>query len=222
MSGHWLTPAAVTHETIIPVVREVRQEVITREIHNHDVYHRIQPVIDREVLPTKHYLQDERGHMREIPADKIPEGSSVVAKWQTAHWEAQTGSLKPAPPDDPVGTSRNSPPPRKYPKVGKFAKKHQPDVSERFDQRPSQNPPLPDDDVSRSYGSSPPKSKFLTTDERPRARLDKVEGLYSTLERGDRGRKATSIHSMSPSRASSTTSVRSKASSLHVREFSEH
>ncbi|KAE9969612.1 hypothetical protein EG327_010557 [Venturia inaequalis] len=60
---------AVTHETVIPVVRYVEEEVVTREIHNYDVYHRILPIKDVEILPTRHYLRDPiTGVLTEIPA----------------------------------------------------------------------------------------------------------------------------------------------------------
>ncbi|KAI1469513.1 uncharacterized protein F4812DRAFT_470432 [Daldinia caldariorum] len=47
---------AVTHETIRPHVHEIMEEQIYREIHNHDVYHRIQPVYDVEILPARHFV----------------------------------------------------------------------------------------------------------------------------------------------------------------------
>lgn len=52
---------AVTHEVIKPQVTEIVQEQIHREIHTHDVYHRIQPILDVEVLPPKHYIPGPDG-----------------------------------------------------------------------------------------------------------------------------------------------------------------
>lgn len=65
---------AVTHETIQVTSREVVQEVITREIHNHHVYHRVLPVLDFEILPARHFIPVEGEGMREIPEDQIPGG----------------------------------------------------------------------------------------------------------------------------------------------------
>jgi len=62
------------HETVNPIVHHEVQEVITREVHTHDVFHRVQPVIDVEVLPTKHFVPDPRnpGSLKEIPASAVP------------------------------------------------------------------------------------------------------------------------------------------------------
>lgn len=56
----------------MPKVHEIREERIEREIHTHDVIHRIQPVIDVEVLPPRHFVPTESGGLREVSADDIP------------------------------------------------------------------------------------------------------------------------------------------------------
>lgn len=64
---------AVVHEHVTPRVHHIREERITREIHNHDVFHRIQPLVDVEVLPTKHYIPAPNGNdLIEIPESEIP------------------------------------------------------------------------------------------------------------------------------------------------------
>jgi hypothetical protein len=64
---------AVVHEHVTPTRHEVRQEVITREIYNQDVYHRILPVIETELLPTKHYVKSQDGKsLIEIPEAMVP------------------------------------------------------------------------------------------------------------------------------------------------------
>ncbi|KAL3426872.1 hypothetical protein PVAG01_00381 [Phlyctema vagabunda] len=68
---------AVTHEYITNKIHHVREEVISREIHTHDVFHRILPVIETEILPTKHYVQATDGSLREIPADQVPGRTNV-------------------------------------------------------------------------------------------------------------------------------------------------
>jgi hypothetical protein len=66
---------AVTHETVIPEVRHVEEKVVTREVHNHDVYHRILPIRDVEILPAKHFVRDpSTGNLTEIPAPPGREG----------------------------------------------------------------------------------------------------------------------------------------------------
>jgi hypothetical protein len=49
-------------------------QVITREIHTHDVYHRVLPIIDVEVLPSRHFLRDENdpSRLHEIDASALP------------------------------------------------------------------------------------------------------------------------------------------------------
>lgn len=63
---------AVVHETVYQDIHHIREEVITREIHTHDVYHRILPVIDVEVLPPRHFLPVEGGGLVEISGSEVP------------------------------------------------------------------------------------------------------------------------------------------------------
>lgn len=53
-------------------MHEIREEQIFREIHTYDVFHRILPVVDVEVLQPRHFLRTEDGRLREIPEDQIP------------------------------------------------------------------------------------------------------------------------------------------------------
>lgn len=56
-----------------PKVHHINEERITREIHNHDVFHRIQPIIGVEDLPTKHYIPAPNGNgLIEIPESELP------------------------------------------------------------------------------------------------------------------------------------------------------
>ncbi|KAI9700044.1 MAG: hypothetical protein M1836_002578 [Candelina mexicana] len=63
---------AVTDETINQEVHHVREEIFTREIRYHDRYHHVQPAIDVEVLPTKHYVQADDGRLIEVSSDGLP------------------------------------------------------------------------------------------------------------------------------------------------------
>ena len=63
---------AVIHERRHKDIRHVREEKITREIHTHDVFHRIQPIIDVEVLPARHFVPAADGSLREIAEETLP------------------------------------------------------------------------------------------------------------------------------------------------------
>ena len=61
----YISPA-VTHETITREIHHVREERITKEIHEHEVYHRVLPIVEVEVLPTRHFLPTENDGLVEI------------------------------------------------------------------------------------------------------------------------------------------------------------
>ncbi|EKG19599.1 hypothetical protein MPH_03463 [Macrophomina phaseolina MS6] len=63
---------AVTHQTIYPEIHHIREERIFREVHTHDVFHRILPIVDIEVLPARHFVPVEDGGLREIPEEEVP------------------------------------------------------------------------------------------------------------------------------------------------------
>jgi hypothetical protein len=57
----------------LPTRHEICEERITREIHTHDVFHRILPVIETEILPPKHYVPSSDGKgLVEIPEHMVP------------------------------------------------------------------------------------------------------------------------------------------------------
>lgn len=84
-----MSTLAVTNETITPQIHNIREEQVTREIHTHDVYHRIQPVIDVEVLPTKHYIRNSTGGLTEISASAVP---ARPEDWQIEENSPRTSS----------------------------------------------------------------------------------------------------------------------------------
>ncbi|KAF4634072.1 hypothetical protein G7Y89_g4049 [Cudoniella acicularis] len=77
---------AVTHEHVTPTRHEIRHERITRETHTHDVFHRILPVIETEILPTKNYVPSADGRgLVEIPEHMLPgrtENGSPSRNWE--------------------------------------------------------------------------------------------------------------------------------------------
>ena len=82
------------HENIQRKVHRIREEVITREIHDHDIYHRILPVIDVEVLPPRHFLPVEGGGLVEISASEVPGRGK---NWVIAETASKIPSDQPAP-----------------------------------------------------------------------------------------------------------------------------
>ena len=85
---------AVVHETIHQQVHEIRQEYITREVHNHEYYHRILPIVDVEVLPARHFLPVEGGGLVEINRDEVP---GRGRQWVIAETASKTRSDQPVP-----------------------------------------------------------------------------------------------------------------------------
>ncbi|CAF9939880.1 MAG: hypothetical protein ALECFALPRED_008366 [Alectoria fallacina] len=97
---------AVVHEEVHRAVHHVREEVITREIHTHDVYHRILPVVDVEVLPPRHFLPVEGGGLVEISAQEVPGRGS---NWVIAETASKIPSDQAAPSAMTQFTARNFP-----------------------------------------------------------------------------------------------------------------
>ncbi|KAI0845944.1 hypothetical protein F5Y00DRAFT_272608 [Daldinia vernicosa] len=84
---------AVTHETIRPQAHEILEEQIYRDIHNHDVYHRIQPVYEVEILPARHFVPGPDGGLVEVPQGSIPECTGVNQKWHVSKRPPRAASL---------------------------------------------------------------------------------------------------------------------------------
>lgn len=63
---------AITKEYVQPRQHEDVEEKITREIHTHDVYHHILPIIETEILPSKNFIESPGGFgVVEIPKDHV-------------------------------------------------------------------------------------------------------------------------------------------------------
>jgi hypothetical protein len=102
-----------------PVVTEIKEKRITREIHEYDVLHRIQPIIDVEVLPTKHYVPDPSGKgLIEVPEsalpgrhtkyDVIPRNDNVVRSVPGANGQPPASTSEQTIPRKPVVTSEQN------------------------------------------------------------------------------------------------------------------
>ncbi|KAL8692719.1 MAG: hypothetical protein Q9218_002308 [Villophora microphyllina] len=97
---------AVVHETVHKDVHHLREEVITREIHTHDVYHRILPVIDVEVLPPRHFLPVEGGGLVEISGKEVPGRGK---NWVIAETASKIPSDQTAPSQQRIFSARQFP-----------------------------------------------------------------------------------------------------------------
>ena len=82
---------AVTHETITTNTHEIREEHVRRETHNYHVEHMVQPVVDYEILPPRHFIR-EGDEIREIDEEDIPAGAPS-ADWYTSEVASQLDSL---------------------------------------------------------------------------------------------------------------------------------
>ncbi|CAG5156936.1 uncharacterized protein ALTATR162_LOCUS4729 [Alternaria atra] len=79
---------AVTHEIIKPHEHEVIQQRIHREIHNYTYYHRLQPVLQTEVLPPRHFIPNPDGEgLIEISADELPNRTGKNRWWDIVQKE---------------------------------------------------------------------------------------------------------------------------------------
>jgi hypothetical protein len=79
---------AVTHEVIKPHEHEVIQQRIHREIHNYTYYHRLQPVLQTEVLPPRHFIPNPDGEgLIEISADELPNRTGKNRWWDIVQKE---------------------------------------------------------------------------------------------------------------------------------------
>lgn len=85
---HTTSAPAVVHETVRVDTHEIVTERIEREIHTHDVYHRILPIVDIEVLPPRHFVQTPAGGRYEISADNVPGGAAQNLNLQRVIQEA--------------------------------------------------------------------------------------------------------------------------------------
>ncbi|USW58193.1 hypothetical protein Slin15195_G115120 [Septoria linicola] len=79
---------AVVHEQIRVDTHEIITERVEREIHTHDVFHRILPIVDVEVLPPRHFIQTPEGGRYEISPAQAPGGAAQNLNLQRVIQEA--------------------------------------------------------------------------------------------------------------------------------------
>ncbi|KAI9709557.1 MAG: hypothetical protein M1820_003317 [Bogoriella megaspora] len=92
ISEHWAP--ATTHETINRNIHRIREEHISREIHTHDIHHRILPIIDIEVLPPRHFVpspSDPR-QLVEVEGKDVPGRRDDGVKRMRNWFVARTGA----------------------------------------------------------------------------------------------------------------------------------
>ncbi|CAI6247312.1 unnamed protein product [Periconia digitata] len=86
---------AVQHEVVKPKEHEIVEERIFREIHNHEVYHRILPVHDVEILPARHFVHDPNGKLIEVSGDPFPHLAGVEKRWEINRKQQIASELTP-------------------------------------------------------------------------------------------------------------------------------
>lgn len=87
---------AVVHEVVKPAMHHTREEQIHREIHEHEVYHRIQPVYETEVLPARNFVPNPKGNgLIEVSEDQLPDCTGVNQRWFIGEKETVPASRKP-------------------------------------------------------------------------------------------------------------------------------
>lgn len=111
----------MTHEHIKPSIHHINNEQYTREIHNHDVFHRVLPVKETETLPPKHYAPSptEPGKLVEIAAPAAPI-SMAMASHTTCAKDVSTNRASPV--DKVPVTAR--PQPKSFPDAHPGARRH--------------------------------------------------------------------------------------------------
>lgn len=87
------TLTAVVHEHVTPVIHNVEHQEITRDIHNYDVYTRIQPVKEHIELPPRHYTPDSRGNLREMSPEEVA-AEAAAAKTMKARSGLAPGHIQ--------------------------------------------------------------------------------------------------------------------------------
>ena len=84
---------AVTHETITRNVHEIREEHIHKEIHNYQIHHKVQPVVEYEILPARHFVCVD-GVYRELNEKDLPLGTPNT-EWFVAEVASKLESIRP-------------------------------------------------------------------------------------------------------------------------------
>lgn len=78
----------MTKEIVKPVVHEQVEEHITRHTHNYDVYHKILPVRDVEVLPARHWVPGPDGRLVQVDEKDVYSG----AAWSLGQTDGGAGN----------------------------------------------------------------------------------------------------------------------------------
>ncbi|KAL1599598.1 hypothetical protein SLS60_007401 [Paraconiothyrium brasiliense] len=84
--------SAVTHEVVKPHEHEIVEERIYRDIHNHEVYHYIQPVYETEILPARHWVYNANNELVEVSADELPECTGAKQRWAIVRGDPENPS----------------------------------------------------------------------------------------------------------------------------------
>lgn len=110
---------AVTHETVHQDVHEIRKEEITRDIHTHDVLHRVLPIRHVETLPSRHFVTTADGdglvevEEKDVPGRVVSQGTSPDENLPKTPSEDYANpperSMSKEPSKDPLGRRKRNP-----------------------------------------------------------------------------------------------------------------
>lgn len=82
---------AVTHHQIVKQHHEILEEQVTREIHEHHVFHRKLPIIDIEVKPARHFIPVQGGYA-EVAEEELPGRTRDKTNWVIAELASKSRS----------------------------------------------------------------------------------------------------------------------------------
>ena len=74
----------MTHERVNRLTTNVREEHVYRDIHDYDVFHSTQPVIDVEFLPARHFIQRPSGTKVEVPGENLAVYTGINSMWSVS------------------------------------------------------------------------------------------------------------------------------------------
>lgn len=134
----------MTHEHVKPTEHHINTTKYTREIHNHDVYNRILPIRDTEVLPARHYAPSptDGGKLVEIPAPvEKPGGAQAPAAPISMDMASNTECSKDASArfHDPIDNTIPFPSAKQQSEVAALSRQHNLEMEEQGRELVSEN-----------------------------------------------------------------------------------
>lgn len=85
----------MTHERVSRLTTNVREEHVYRDVHEYDVFHSTQPVLDVEVLPARHFVQRPSGTKVEVPEENLAVYAGINSMWSVSARSSYSMSAAP-------------------------------------------------------------------------------------------------------------------------------